>query len=116
MSGRTSGPVDDTLWSAIGDPVRRQLLDLLLEGERGTATAISQRLPLTRQGVAKHLDVLDRAGLVHGSPAGRERVYEVDRDQLARAVAQLTSVGERWDSRLQRIKRIAERIERAEKR
>ena len=65
--------------------------------------------------MAKHLGVLDRAGLVHGTLVGREHRYEVDSRQLARAVAQLSAVGSLWDSRLQRVKRIAERIERAKK-
>jgi hypothetical protein len=59
------------------------------------------------------LGVLDRAGLVHGAPSGRERRYDVDGVQLARAVAQLASVGETWDARLRRIKRIAETIQRS---
>ena len=105
-----NGPVDDALWSAIGDPTRRRLLDLLLSDGGGTATRLSERLPVTRQAVAKHLGVLDRAGLVHATPAGRERRYEVDEAQLARAIAQLTSVGAAWDGRLRRIKRIAESI------
>ena len=46
------------------------------------------------------------------TPAGREKRYRGDEDQLARAVAQLTSVGAAWDARLQRIKRIAEAIQR----
>ncbi|MBZ5737842.1 ArsR/SmtB family transcription factor [Nocardioides mangrovi] len=108
--------VDDDLWSAVGDPTRRRMLDLLLADGVGTATTLSDRLPVTRQAVAKHLGVLDRVGLVHGTPAGRERRYEVDEAQLARAVAQLTAVGSAWDGRLQRIKRIAERIEQEKKR
>ena len=103
--------VDEELWSAIGDPTRRRMLDLLLAGG-GSATTLSEQLPVTRQAVAKHLGVLDRVGLVHPVPAGRERRYEVDEAQLARAVAQLASVGEAWDARLQRIKRIAETIQR----
>jgi predicted transcriptional regulator len=104
--------VDDELWSAVGDPTRRRMLDLLLTGGGGTATTLSGELPVTRQAVAKHLGVLDRVGLVHVTPSGRERRYEVDEAQLARAVAQLTSVGAAWDARLHRIKRIAEAIER----
>ncbi|SER04931.1 transcriptional regulator, ArsR family [Lentzea xinjiangensis] len=104
--------IDDDLWSAVGDPTRRRMLDLLLTEGGGTATTLSERLPVTRQAVAKHLVVLDRVGLVHVTPAGRERRYEVDEAQLARAVAQLAAVGEAWDARLQRIKRIAERIQR----
>lgn len=103
--------VDDDLWSAVGEPTRRRMLDLLLADGPGTATSLSERLPVTRQAVAKHLVVLDRAGLVHGQLVGRERRYWVDDDQLARAAAQLASVGSEWDGRLRRIARIAERIE-----
>jgi DNA-binding transcriptional ArsR family regulator len=104
--------VDDDLWSAIGDPTRRRMLDQLLADGAGTATSLSDRLPVSRQAVAKHLGVLDRVGLVHGAPAGRERRYHVDEAQLARAVAQLSSVGATWDARLRRIKRLAEAIQR----
>jgi predicted transcriptional regulator len=104
--------VDDDLWSAVGDPTRRRMLDLLLAEDGGTATSLSERLPVTRQAIAKHLGVLDRVGLVHATPTGRERRYRVDEAQLARAVAQLSSVGAAWDARLRRIKRIAEAIQR----
>ncbi|SDT62826.1 metalloregulator ArsR/SmtB family transcription factor [Jiangella sp. DSM 45060] len=107
-----TAPIDDELWSAVGDPTRRRILDLLLVGGGGTATTLSERLPVSRQAVAKHLGVLDRVGLVHGTPSGRERRYDVDEAQLARAVAQLTSVGATWDARLGRIKRLSEEIQR----
>jgi ArsR family transcriptional regulator, cadmium/lead-responsive transcriptional repressor len=110
VSAAAADEVDDDLWSAIGDPTRRRLLDLLLTGD-GTATSLGQQLPVSRQAVAKHLGVLDRVGLVRGTSAGRERRYRVDDEQLARAVAQLSSVGSAWDARLQRIKRIAEAIQ-----
>jgi DNA-binding transcriptional ArsR family regulator len=108
--------VDDRLWSAIGDPTRRQMVDLLLAEGSGTATCLSDRLPVTRQAVSKHLVVLDRAGLVESTAVGRERRYRVDERQLARAAAQLADVGSAWDARLQRIKRIAESIQRAQDR
>lgn len=108
----TVATIDDDMWSAIGDPTRRRMLDLLLASGNGTATSLSERLPVTRQAVAKHLGVLDRVGLVHGTPSGRERRYQVDEAQLARAVAQLSSVGDAWDARLRRIKRIAEALQR----
>lgn len=103
--------IDDDLWSAIGDPTRRRVLDLLLATRAGTATSLSEQLPVTRQAVAKHLGVLDRAGLVRATPAGREKRYRVDEVQLGRAVAQLDAVGRTWDARLRRIKQIAEAIQ-----
>ena len=115
MSAAVLERIDDDLWSAIGDPIRRRILDLLLVDGDGTATTLSEQLPVTRQAVAKHLGVLDRVVLVRATPAGREKRYRVDDAQLARAVAQLASVGSAWDARLQRIKRIAEAIERSKK-
>ena len=114
MSAAVAERVDDELWSAIGDPTRRRMLDLLLIDGEGTATTLGRQLPVTRQAVAKHLGVLDRVGLVRSTPAGREKRYRVDDAQLARAVAQLSSVGSAWDARLQRIKRMAEAIERTQ--
>ena len=106
-----STAIDDDLWSAIGDPTRRRILDLLLAEGASTATALSQHLPVSRQAIAKHITVLDRAGLVKGTAIGRERRYDVNPEQLARAVAQLASVQTTWDARLSRIKRLAEAIE-----
>lgn len=104
--------VDDELWAAIGDPTRRRLLDLLLTDGSGTATSLSGRLPVTRQAVAKHLGVLERADLVLPRKDGREVRYVVNEAQFARAVEQLASVGATWDARLRRIRTIAESIQR----
>ena len=106
-----SSAADDDLWSAIGDPTRRQVLDLLLAVGSGTATSLSERLPVSRQAVAKHLAVLVRVGLVQAQTAGRERRYRIDDVQFARAVAQLNAVSTAWDGRLRRIQRLAETLQ-----
>ncbi len=105
--------IDDDLWSAIGDPTRRRMLDLMLRDGGGTATTLSDGLPVTRQAVAKHLVVLSRVGLVRDIAVGRERRFRVDEAQLARAAAQLADVGSAWDARLGRIKLLAEELQRA---
>lgn len=107
-----SAGVDDDLWSAVGDRTRRRVIDLLLAAGGGTASSLSQQLPVSRQAVSKHLGVLDRVGLVHVTRSGRERIYRIDSDQLARAAAQLAAVGQEWDARLGRIKHLAETIQR----
>ena len=114
MTATVGEDVDDELWSAIGDPTRRRMLDLLLIDGSGTATSLGHHLPVTRQAVAKHLGVLDRVGLVRATPVGREKRYRVDNARLARAVAEMSTVGATWDARLQRIKRIAEAIQRTQ--
>jgi DNA-binding transcriptional ArsR family regulator len=107
-----SGAVDDDLWSAVGDPTRRRMLDLLLVDGTATATSLSEQLPVSRQAVAKHLVVLDRVGIVHGATEGRERRFRIDDRRLADAAAQLSNVSHAWDGRLRRIARISEEVER----
>jgi DNA-binding transcriptional ArsR family regulator len=62
----------DRLWAALGDPMRLRLLDLLLERGEATASALASELPITRQGIAKHLVVLERVDLVRARRVGRE--------------------------------------------
>jgi DNA-binding transcriptional ArsR family regulator len=106
--------VADELWSAVGDPTRRRVLDVLLDRGEATATTVAGELPVTRQAVAKHLAVLHRAGLVEGRRRGREVRYAVRPQRLQAATRSMASVAAEWDARLQAIKRIAEAAARAQ--
>jgi DNA-binding transcriptional ArsR family regulator len=100
----------DQLWSAVADPTRRRVLDVLLSQGTASATAVAGELPVTRQAVAKHLAVLDRAGLVEGRREGREVRYAVRPDRLDVAARSMAQVAADWDLRLAAIKRIAEAV------
>ena len=102
------GEEADRLWAAIADPTRQQLLDLLLASGEATATALARDLPITRQGIAKHLAVLERAGLVEATRTGREVRFTVREDRLDQATRRMAQILARWDERLATIKRIAE--------
>ena len=102
------GEEADQLWAAIADPTRQQLLDLLLTSGDATATALARDLPITRQGIAKHLAVLQRAGLVEATRTGREVRFTVREDRLDQATRRMMQILTRWDARLAAIKRIAE--------
>jgi DNA-binding transcriptional ArsR family regulator len=107
-----AGGEDEELWTAVAEPSRRRVLDVLLDRDEATSTALAAELPLTRQAVAKHLAVLDRAGLVEGRRQGREVRYVVQPDRLAAAVQAMAGVAAQWDRRLVTIKRIAEDLHR----
>jgi DNA-binding transcriptional ArsR family regulator len=98
----------DRLWAALADPTRLRLLDLLLESGETTASALARELPITRQGIAKHLVVLERVDLVRARRAGRETRFTIRDERLAQAQRQMAQVASRWDERLATIKRIAE--------
>jgi len=103
------GPGDeDELWAAVAEPTRRRLLDILLERGEATATALAEELPVTRQAVAKHLVVLERAGLIAGERRGRELRYTVRAERLDAATGVMARVVASWDRRLERVRQISE--------
>jgi DNA-binding transcriptional ArsR family regulator len=106
----SAGRASDPLWGAIGDPTRRQILDALLAEGEATATELAQRVPVSRQAVAKHLEALERAGLVNRRRFGRDVRFAVEPERLENVARAMTRIADEWDDRLSRIKRIAERL------
>ena len=110
--GRAGERVVDSVFVALADPTRRQLLALLgAEGEL-TATTLAARVPISRQAVAKHLVALDAAGLVSGTRVGREVRYSVRPAALDATARWMAALAVDWDRRLAAIKRVAEAAER----
>jgi DNA-binding transcriptional ArsR family regulator len=99
---------DDELWSAIGDPSRRQVLDLVVSNGEVSASWLAGRVPFSRQAVSKHLVVLERTGLISRRKAGREVLYQVKADRLDQAVRAMAELAAQWDRRLATIKLLAE--------
>jgi DNA-binding transcriptional ArsR family regulator len=99
---------DDDLWSAIADPSRRRVLDLLISNGEVSASWLAGRVPFSRQAVSKHLIVLERAGLIARRKQGREVLYLVETDRLDQAARAMAELAAQWDRRLRTIKRLAE--------
>jgi DNA-binding transcriptional ArsR family regulator len=99
---------DDTLWSAIADPSRRRVLDLLVSNDDVSASWLAGRVPFSRQAVSKHLVVLEQAGFITRRKEGREVLYHVDAERLNQATRAMAHVAAQWDRRLGSIKRLAE--------
>jgi ArsR family transcriptional regulator, cadmium/lead-responsive transcriptional repressor len=99
---------DDELWSAIGDPSRRRVLDLLVSNGEVSASWLAGRVPFSRQAVSKHLVVLEAAGLVSRRKHGREVLYRVEAGRLDQATRAMADLADQWDRRLAAIKRLAE--------
>lgn len=116
-AGSRAGLSDDlgAVFGALSDPTRRRMLDALLQDGTTSVPRLTAELPITRQAVAKHLAVLDRVGLVEGFRTGREVRYSVKPEHLDVAVKAMARVAARWDARLERIKRMAEREARNKK-
>lgn len=96
------------VFGALADPIRRQLVVDLAVGSSRTATQLAHGYPITRQGVLKHLNVLERAGLVRTSRHGRESRHRLAPDPLDEAAGWIREATATWDDRLLRLKAFVE--------
>ena len=97
------------VFGALGDKTRLALVAKLCGGEPCSITQLSEESKLTRQAITKHLGVLERAGIVRSSHAGRERLFEFDPEPLAGLRSYLDSVAKEWDQTLARLKSLVEK-------
>ncbi len=92
------------LFAALADPMRRSLLVNLADHSPKTATQLAQEYPITRQGILKHLTILEDAGLVAVHQAGREKRYTLTPEPLDELEQWIDNIGAKWDERLLRLK------------
>ncbi|MEU0488999.1 metalloregulator ArsR/SmtB family transcription factor [Nocardiopsis sp. NPDC006139] len=102
------GGATATVFAALGDETRWAVL-VRLGREPASASALAAELPVTRQAIGKHLEVLRAAGLVESQRRGREVVYRAIGSRLDEVGRDLQRVAEAWDRRLAAVKEIAER-------
>jgi DNA-binding transcriptional ArsR family regulator len=93
------------VFAALADPTRRRMIEALLRDGTTSVPALTAALPITRQAIAKHLSLLDHAGLVERAPVeGREVHYRLRGEALGSATAWLAQAETAWDGRLGRLK------------
>lgn len=96
------------IFAALADPMRRQLLVKLAENSPKTATQFAEEFPITRQGILKHLNILEEAGLVMVYQKGREKRYTLTPEPLSELEQWIKDLGAKWDERLLRLKTFLE--------
>jgi DNA-binding transcriptional ArsR family regulator len=93
--------------SALGDPTRRAIFELLAERPRPVGE-LADELPVSRPAVSQHLRVLSEAGLVVGRRDGNRRIYQLDPSGVGAVRAYLDRF---WTQALAAFKRAAEQKE-----
>jgi DNA-binding transcriptional ArsR family regulator len=96
------------VFAALGDPTRLSLLMRLSDGGRLSISALSEGARMTRQAVAKHLRVLEGAGLVEARREGRESRYALRPEPMRDARDFLDRVSAGWDEAIERLRAFVE--------
>src|SRR2546430_13229566 len=99
MSPRAEASRTDVVFGALANRTRRDILDMLLGGER-TVVALAERFDMARPSVSEHLKVLRDCGLVAEDKHGRFRHYRVNHEPLQEISAWLSPHERYWRDRL----------------
>jgi DNA-binding transcriptional ArsR family regulator len=101
VADQASEAVAEAVFVALADPNRRAILAALAANGPATATDLAATLPITRQGIAKHLALLADAGLVAAEPGERRRVrYRLQSAPMRVAQQFLAALARDWDGPL----------------
>jgi len=102
-------------FNAVAEPRRRQILDVLSEGERSVSEVVGA-LGLGQPQVSKHLRVLREVGLVQVRDEGRQRIYRLNPRPLKPIRDWLREYEAAWDERLDRLDEVVQQLRREEER
>ena len=96
------------VFAALGDETRLRLVSRLCEGGPQSIVKLTADADVSRQAVAKHLRVLEDAGVVRGRREGRESVWEIEPGRLEAARRSLELIEARWDAAIDRLRAFVE--------
>jgi DNA-binding transcriptional ArsR family regulator len=109
MPPRAKASQTDLVFAALANPTRRDILDMLLGGER-TVVALAERFDMARPSVSEHLKVLRDCGLVAEDKHGRFRHYRVKHEPLQEISAWLSPHERYWRERLTALDEVLDEI------
>jgi DNA-binding transcriptional ArsR family regulator len=95
----------DSIFGSLSDPTRRDILRRISEHNMSVGQ-VAKHYAISFAGVAKHLDVLERAGLIRKTRKGKEQIVSIDPRALANANEYLESYRQIWEQRLDSLEKL----------
>lgn len=107
-----SGVLDrDVLFKTLADPTRRAIFERLCREGEQTVGAITATAGISQPAVSKHLAVLKAAGFVRDRPSGRQMHYSARKSALAPLVDWTGEMAGFWETRLDDLEDLLERMD-----
>jgi DNA-binding transcriptional ArsR family regulator len=97
------------LFAALGDSTRLNVLVRLGDGRSRSIAELTEGTGLTRQGLSKHLTILERVGVIAGERLGRESRYAIRPGALDEVLRYLEQAARQWDDAIDRLQKHVEK-------
>src|SRR5581483_8359054 len=91
------------MFSALGQPTRREIIELLAQKGQLSATDISQRFDMSAPAISQHLKVLHASNLVSVEKKAQQRLYKINPNAIEELDKWFRKLKKEWEERLDRL-------------
>jgi DNA-binding transcriptional ArsR family regulator len=88
------------IFSAIADPTRRNIVEMLASNDQLSSTEIYENFQVSHQAISQHLKILREANLVHVEKSAQKRIYRLNTKAMAELEMWSKNIEQRWSRRL----------------
>jgi DNA-binding transcriptional ArsR family regulator len=100
IGGKESKFMTMDIFSAIADPTRRNIVEMLASNEHLSATEISENFHISNQAISQHLKILREANVVNMEKSSQKRIYRLNTMAMAEVDQWSKNIEQRWSRRL----------------
>lgn len=97
-------------FSALADPTRRRIIELVASSGKLTATDISENFKITPPAISQHLKVLREARLVDMEKRAQKRIYTINTDSLQKLESWIRKMKLMWEGRFERLDKVLKKM------
>ncbi len=94
------------MFSALADPNRRHIIELLAQNGQLSSTAISAKFSVSAPAISQHLKVLREAKLVKMEKRAQTHLYQINPEKIEELEVWVQKLGRMWDARFERLDRV----------
>lgn len=96
------------MYSALAEPTRRTILEMLAASGKLSATAIYDRFDVSHPAISQHLKILRDTNLVTVEKKAQQRLYQINPDSLSQIEDWLQKLQKKWNPRFDRLDNLLE--------
>jgi DNA-binding transcriptional ArsR family regulator len=104
--GKETSRMPTDIFSALADPTRRRILEMLADHEEFAASEIHDQFQVSPQAISQHLKILREANLINVEKRAQQRIYRMNTDAMVELEEWSKSMRHRWSRRLDTLEAV----------
>jgi DNA-binding transcriptional ArsR family regulator len=101
------------MYTALADPTRRQIIEMLATGKKLPATDIYTQFPVSKPAISQHLKVLRDTNIVTVEKKAQQRIYRINQSSISELEGWIKKITKKIDERFDRLDQVLEQVKKS---